>query len=88
MGGWGIGDPNLFLYIVSIWVKRFSHAKFQLPRLPGSGGFMVGKQQKQYNLVELEASLAVAKADKIFKMSKKDKYQHSKVSGLLGFQNA
>ena len=41
-GGWGSGQD-----ISSSWVKIRLHAKFQLPRLPGSGSFMVGGQQKQ-----------------------------------------
>jgi hypothetical protein len=43
--GGGLDDPNLFLDISSSWVKRSFHAKFQLPRLPGSGSLMVGGQK-------------------------------------------
>ena len=42
------------------------YAEFQLSRLPGSGSFMIGKQQQKEdnnNSVELEASLAPAEAE-------------------------
>ena len=55
------GDPNFFLDISSSWVERSLHAKFQLPRLPGSGSIMVVDKKNQS--VELLASLAPAKAE-------------------------
>ena len=50
------------------------HTKFQLSRLPGSRNVMVGKQQNNKNSVELEASLAPAKAE-IGAVAKADQYQ-------------
>ena len=35
--GEGEGDPNIFLYISSSWVKIWLLTENQLPRLPGSG---------------------------------------------------
>ena len=62
-GGEGaqIMSPNYFLDISSSWVERSFHAKFQLPRLPGSGSFMVGEANKKS--ATLEASLAPAEAE-------------------------
>ena len=41
------GNPYLFLDISSSWVERSLHAKFQLPRLPGSGGLIVGEAKEE-----------------------------------------
>ena len=48
--------PFFVVNISSSWVERSLHAKFQLPRLPGSGSSMVVE-------LELEASLAPALAE-------------------------
>ena len=52
-----------YYYISSSWVERSLHAKFQLPRLPGSGSSMVVETTTKQNSVELEASLAPAEAE-------------------------
>ena len=49
MGGvvGGSGAPNLVLAISSTWVEIRLHARFQLPRLPGSGSCIVGEAKNK-----------------------------------------
>jgi hypothetical protein len=62
-GGGGQVPPFFLSHISSSWVERSLHAKFQLPRLPGSGSSMVLDKKAKQNSVELEASLAPAEAE-------------------------
>ena len=61
------------------------HAKFQLPRLPGSGSSMVVETTTKQNSVELEASLAQADVE-VGAEAKADQYPIYYVNQLLIIQ--
>ena len=54
---------GFFLHIYFTWVEIRLHTKFQLPRLPRSGRFMVGDKRQKKVSMKLMASLTPALAE-------------------------
>ena len=52
-------DPNFFLQIYSSWVEISVLAKFQPPRLPRSGRFMVGDKSNNKKFHRINGFLSL-----------------------------